>query len=128
VGPLVVTIVAEGWAPDQRKINSAAANPTVNFQLNKGKTTQIRFVDDAGTAIPEVSVVIDGWRGNRALYNAVHPNVLTTKIPNKADKNGLYQWTWSPGDVVPYKFYKEGYAEASLDVGEGEHLVKMRKQ
>lgn len=127
VGPLVVSVVAEGWSPDQRKLDSAAANPTANFQLKPGKTTQIRFIDDSGSAIPKVSVGIHGWRGNNALYNAVHPNVLNTKIPNQADADGVFQWTWSPGDVVSYTFYKEGYSEARLAAGEGEHVVKMRK-
>jgi len=127
-GPLTLTVIAEGWAPDQRKIDLAPANSTADFQLKRGRTTRIRVVDESGAAIPEVSIGIDGWRGNKALYNAVHPNVLTTKIPNKADRNGIYEWTWSPGEAVSYYSYKEGYAQVSFAAGEGEHLITMRRK
>lgn len=128
-GPLAVTVIAEGWSPDQQKIDLAPGSLTADFKLKRGGLTRIHFIDDSGASIPEVSVTIQpGWRGNSALYNFVHPNVLTTKVPNQADKSGVYEWSWSPADDVSYSFYKEGYLDAKLTTGPGEHVVTLRKQ
>jgi hypothetical protein len=108
-GPMTVTVVAQGWAPDLKKIDITPENPPADFQLKPGKRILIRFVDRSGSPVPEVYVGIEGWRGGKSLYNHKHPNVLDTKIPRQADKNGVYEWTWAPDDSVTYSYYKEGY-------------------
>ena len=55
--------------------------------------------------------MIDRWRGSESLYNHKHPNVLDTKIPDRADAGGRYVWTWAPADAVTYRFFREGMAE-----------------
>ncbi len=53
---------------------------------------------------------IEGWHGIKSLYNIKHDYyVIDTKIPDKADKNGVYEWTWAPRDQVFYNFWKKGY-------------------
>jgi protocatechuate 3,4-dioxygenase beta subunit len=104
-----LTVIAPGWAPDLKKAAITFENPTFDFQLKPGKTLRLRFVDAAGKPVPEVGVGIAGWRGGKSLYNHRHPNVLDTKIPVVADKNGVYQWTWAPSDQVQYYFGKQGY-------------------
>lgn len=101
-GAMTVTVVAEGWAPQLRKIDIKPENPPVNFELTRGKTLRLRFVDRAGTPIPKVGIGIAKWRGGESLYNYKHPNVLDTKIPVYADENGVYEWTWAPDDAVTY--------------------------
>ena len=56
-------------------------------------------------------MLIDKWRGDESLYNHRHPNVLDTKIPDRADEEGRYVWTWAPADAVKYRFFREGMAE-----------------
>ncbi len=107
--PMTLTVIAPGWAPELKKTTITWENPPVDFQLKPGKTLRLRFADDTGKPIPEVGVGIAGWRGGQSLYNHQHPNVLDTKIPDKADKNGVYQWTWAPPDQVEYSFGKKGY-------------------
>lgn len=111
-GVMRVTVMAEGCAPDMRMINIAPNSPKLDFQLKAGRMLRIRFVDGSGEPIPEVGVQIEGWRGGKSLYNIKHPIVLDTKIPNMADKNGIYQWTWAPDDEVLYNYGKEGYGES----------------
>lgn len=106
-----LTVMAEGWAPDLRKITITRENPKFDFRLKAGKTLRIRFEDDSGKPIPGVGVLIEGWRGGKSLYNQKHPIVLDTKIPGMADKNGIYQWNWAPDDPVYYYFGKAGYEE-----------------
>jgi hypothetical protein len=80
-----------------------------DFKLWPGKTLKLRFVDESDKAVPEVYVGIQSWRDSRSLYNNQHPNVIDSKIPVKANKNGVYVWTWAPDDSVEYYFSKEGY-------------------
>lgn len=123
VGPLNVTIVAPGWAPDQQRVDLTAKGATADFQLKPGKRLRITFMDNAMVPIPGVSVGITAWRGGKALYNHQHPNVLDTKIPVAADMKGVYEWTWAPSDEVVFSFYKDGYRDnqqATLTAGDDE--------
>jgi thiol-disulfide isomerase/thioredoxin len=108
-GPLTITVVAQGWMPEQKKIDLQPGPKPVDFSLEPGKELRIRFIDRLGQSIPGVYVSLAKWRGNEALYNHRHPNVLNTQIPNQAGDAGLYQWTWAPADAVTYSFGKEGY-------------------
>ena len=106
---MTVTVTAEGLFADLKKTTITVENPPVDSQLTSGKTLRLRFVDESGKPVPEVFVGIEGWRGGKSLYNHKHPNVVDTQVPTQADKNGVYEWTWAPGDQVEYSFGKEGY-------------------
>ena len=121
-GPMTVTVMAEGSAPDLKKITIAKGNTTVDFQLKRAKTIRLQFVDTAGKPIPGVTVQIESWRGGKSLYNIRHPNVLDSKIPETADKNGVWQWTWAPDDPVKLSIYSyplKGYAGCGLEIAGG---------
>ena len=112
-----------------KKTTVTFENPPVDFQLKPGKTLRLLFVDDSGKPVPEVGVVIAGWRDGKSLYNHKHPNVLGTRIPTKADKNGIYEWSWAPADQVEYAFGKGGYRDVWNEpyTADGtEHEVKLR--
>lgn len=127
---VAVTVMAEGWAPDLKRVTITKENPPVDFRLKTGKTLRLRFVDESGEPVPDVFVRIDGWRGAKSLYNHEHPNVLTTKIPVKADRRGMYEWKWAPHDKVYYGCGKEGYrsVEAAPYTADGqEHEVQLSR-
>ncbi|WP_165250539.1 carboxypeptidase regulatory-like domain-containing protein [Paludisphaera soli] len=107
-GSTRLTVVAEGWMPETRTVALGPDMASVNFQLRPGKELRVRFVDRAGSPVPDVHVGIRRWRGSEALYNHRHPNVVDTKIPEKADGEGVYRWTWAPDDSVTYQFSKPG--------------------
>ncbi len=86
-----VRVTAKG--PEPKAITITRENSNVDFQLKPGKTIRLQFVDSDGKSIPGVYVKIEGWRGGKSLYNIKHPNVHDTKIPDKADKNGVWEWT-----------------------------------
>lgn len=126
---LTVTAIAVGYAPQQEKI-AVPTQTVVDFQLAAGKTLQIHFVDDTGAAVPGVGVSLEGWKGNKALYNYKHPNVLDTKIPRQANGEGLFEWTWAPSDAVSYTFYKEGFREVRgkfLTADQGPFAIKLER-
>jgi len=128
-GPMNVTVVAPGWSPESRAINILASGSTENFQLEKGKSLRIRFVDEDGGPVPNVYVGVRGWRGRQSLYNHRHPNVLNTKIPVKSDNDGAFKWEWAPSDEVDFSFYAKGYREVSqaLTADNTEHTVTLSK-
>ena len=111
VGAMHVTVVAAGWSPEQQLVELAERAATADFALKPGKKLRLHFVDDKGAAVPGAGVGIESWRGGKALYNHKHPNVLDTKIPVFADKDGLYEWTWAPDDEVVFNFYSERHGE-----------------
>jgi hypothetical protein len=125
-----LTVMAQGWAPELKKTTISFENAPVDFRLQPGRTLRLRFVDDSGKPVPEVAVLITGWRGGESLYNHQHPNVLDTKIPTKADKNGIYEWTWAPPDRVEFSFWKEGFqhvANVAHTADGAEHVVKLSR-
>lgn len=123
--PVAVTVIAQGWAPDLKETQITFDNPPADFRLKPGKRLRLRFVDESGKPVPDVGVRIDGWRRIKSLYNDVHPDVLETKIPDCSDKDGIYEWTWAPDDLVEYSFGKEGYQArgASLKAGGVERKI-----
>ena len=129
-GPITVTAVAKGWAPAQKTFNTAPENSSASFQLRPGKTIRIRFVDEAGAAIPEVYVAVVGWRGGNTLYNRGMPSIFDTKIPMRADRQGIYEWTWAPDDPATFIFSRKGFqeiGERSLIAGQEEHVITLRR-
>ncbi len=129
-GPMTVTVVAEGFAPQQEKIE-LPSQIAVFFKLAAGKPIRIHFIDEMGAPVPEVHVGIKSWRGNQGLFNDKHPNVLDSKIPRQANKDGLYEWTWAPSDEVTLSFYKEDFraVEAQgVTGGKGPLGIKLERQ
>lgn len=118
-----LTIIAPGFAPQLRKISVQKGLPPQDFQMALGKPVQLRFVDTAGKPIPRVYVQIKNWRGGESLCNIRHPKVLDTKIPEWADKNGVWEWTWAPDDPVnvnAYSYFLKGYAPSELEITGGD--------
>jgi beta-lactamase regulating signal transducer with metallopeptidase domain/thiol-disulfide isomerase/thioredoxin/uncharacterized GH25 family protein len=122
-GPIRLTVVAKGWMPETRQIQIAAGMRSTDFQLKPGKKLRIRFVSRAGTPIPEVRVSIEQWKSVRHLMT--EPNWhLQLEIPERANKEGVFEWDWAPGDAVKYNFSKNGYAQirgATVTADDREH-------
>lgn len=109
-GPMKVTVIAPGWSPAQRTVEIGRPdNGSIRFNLEPGKRLRIRITDAAGKPIPDVRVDVTGWRRSGALFNDQAPDLLDTRIPRQADKDGVYTWNWAPTDEVTLAFYKSGY-------------------
>jgi len=138
-GEKVLTVITPGWAPQLRHVNLQSGLPSQDFRMAPGKPIQLRIVDAAGKPIPRIYVNIEGWRGGKSLYNIRHPNILDSKIPGQADKNGIWEWTWAPDDPVKlniYPYAMKGFAPCELEIAGGapprtvtlkaEHLITGR--
>jgi thiol-disulfide isomerase/thioredoxin/protocatechuate 3,4-dioxygenase beta subunit len=126
-GKRKITVVAPGFAPQQRDVEISHGLQDVDFQLENGHPLKIRITDAAGKPLPKAYARIEEWRGTEALYSHVHPNVLTSGIPDRADENGLYSWDWAPSDAVKFSIQAKGYStqEIVLIAKEEPHEVRL---
>ncbi len=115
-GKYPITVLAPGFAPEQREVDLSHGTQSCDFQLAPGNPIRIEIVDSAGNPIPNATVWFeqDGWRGTSAIYNHDHPNVPDSGIPRRADENGVYSWDWAPSDGVSYSIGKAGYDSKSI--------------
>ena len=126
-GRTLMTVVAEGYAPALKELQLVATPQVEDVQLQPGRTITLHFVDALGKPVPKILVNIGGWRDKETLFNWRHPNVPYSKIPDEANDQGVYTWTWAPDDAVEYLFGKRGLKwshRISLSPGEHEIIVK----
>ena len=97
-GELVLTIQAEGYAPELETIDVNAHTEPLEVRLGKGNTTRLRVVDTAGNPIAGAWVNADTWHGHRSL-----------KWESKTDSDGRCVWTSAPPDAVQFTIGKAGF-------------------
>lgn len=117
-GKYPITVLAPGFAPEQKEVDISESTPSCDFQLQPGNPIRIEIIDSAGNAIPNAIVSIAGnsWRRTSAIYNTNHPDVPPSGIPGAANENGVYQWDWAPADAVKYSISKSGYDSKSVSL------------
>jgi hypothetical protein len=123
-----LTIVATGFAPELRAVNLEAPTVTSDFALQPGQAVVFNIRDAAGNPIPGVSVNVTGWRRMESLFNWRHPNVPYSKIPDKSDDKGRYEWTWAPEDSVAFLIGKKGYDDVRRPYAPGTHDITLHKR
>jgi hypothetical protein len=123
-----LTIVATGCAPELKSINLEPPVVTADFPLQPGHAVVFNIVDTAGKPIPGATVNVLGWRNMESLFNWRHSNVPYSKIPDKADDKGRYEWTWAPEDAVQFSIWKKGYEGVDQTCGPGAYDITLRKK
>ena len=119
-GPTMITVMGEGFAPDLKKVEASKDLPPVDFQLKPGKVVRLRFVGESDESVPGVSVWIKEWRGGWSLCNDKRSDLLDTKIPRKADKDGVWEWTWAPDDPVKLGYGGKDHARCEIEMSGGD--------
>ncbi len=117
-GNTVVTVQAEGFAPQIREVKVDARTPSLDFRLEPGSVLRVRVVDVARKPVAGAFVIADGWRGYRSLDQR-----------GKTDADGRFAWRGAPGDAVLYAFGKEGFQgqhQVPLIAGDREHVIAPR--
>lgn len=118
-GRTKLAVIAPGKAPQMRSVDLKADMPPEDFRMEPGKTIELRFVDAAGKPLAEVEVQIERLLGGMWFLNTAHPDGLDTKIPDKADENGVWQWSWAPDDTIKLAAYSKGLASCELEIAGG---------
>jgi Carboxypeptidase regulatory-like domain len=121
-GETTFTVMAHGWAPQLRKVNVQAKLPPQDFHMAPGKTIRLRIVDAAGKPVAGAFVGIVNWKGGKSLqtyFNPNHTKVPDPKIPDKADADGVYEWSWAPDDPVKLIIEAKGFPSSELEIAGG---------
>lgn len=130
-GKMSLTVIAEGWAPELRKVD-VGSDADIDFELQSGTPLRIRFVDSDGKAIPNASVYIDSWQGSQSLHNQLHSNVIDTKIPRGAGQDGVYEWSWAPTIPVALHLGAKGFhllrSKQFRAVAGREYVVQLQRE
>ncbi len=115
-GPvLFVTVMADGWSPQVQLIWYAKKNAPLDFQLKAGKRCGFVSWTNRVSRFPKYTFRFPpGAVANRSTTTSIRKS--STRKSQKADKNGIYEWTWAPGDKVAYSFFKTGYREKKLEI------------
>jgi thiol-disulfide isomerase/thioredoxin len=121
-GETTLTVVATGWAPQMRHLRLQSGLAAQDFCLQPGKPIRLRFVDGNAKPIPDVYVSLREWKGKKSLLNQRnpnHPKVPDPKIPQRADGNGVWSWTWAPDDPVKLEISRREFAPCELQIAGG---------
>jgi thiol-disulfide isomerase/thioredoxin len=126
-GKYPITVVAQGYRPEQRIVTVDKSLEAQRFVLQPGKRLIMKVVDTSGAPLPQAYVSLGQWRNSESLYNHRHPNVLDSGIPTRANDEGVYIWDWAPDDAVTYEVTAKGHGSTSVTlVANGqEHVVKV---
>jgi RNA polymerase sigma factor (sigma-70 family) len=122
LGETTLTVIAPGWAPQLRLIKLQAELPPQDFHMAPGKPIRLRIVDAAGKPVPNAFVHILSWKGSQSLYwdhNPNHPKVPDTKVPQRANADGVWEWKSAPDDAVKVRIWSQGFAARELEIAGG---------
>jgi thiol-disulfide isomerase/thioredoxin/protocatechuate 3,4-dioxygenase beta subunit len=124
-----LTVIAPGHAPRTVRINLEPGLPEQNFRLEPGRTIRLRIVDASGKPVPYAVVRPTDWKGNRTLENLSYSKI-DTRIPRKADADGVWEWTWAPHDPVMLEIDQAKFAPVELEIANGasEHTVVLKAE
>ena len=97
-GSTIVTVQAEGFAPQILAARIGDQAEPLAFHLEKGAVLRARVVDVKGKPVAGAFFAPDTWRGHRSIMHR-----------KDTDDLGLYEWRSAPPDAVLYDVGKQGY-------------------
>ena len=120
-GPSIVTVLADGFAPQTGDVRVEEHTRPVEIQLTEpGSVLRCKVVDIAGKPVAGAFFGADTWRGHRSL--GFH---VTT------DNNGRFEWKSAPKDVVLYDAGKRGYMSSRhvpLTAEDRDHIITLHPE
>jgi len=97
--PSIVTVQADGFAPELREVRPEGQPAPLKFELGPAATLRVKVVNAQGQPIAGAFFATDTWRGHRSI-----------QFRANSDKDGRIEWRSAPKDVVLCDLGKEGYA------------------
>ena len=126
-GEYVLAVVADGFAPNSRKVSLTEEQRDFDLQLQQAEPIRIRIVDQDGNPIPEATV---NWGLDREILflDNTHGAQPGNDRNLTADAEGKWSRLWIPGDYVDFTIEKDGYesVEKSFKPSEQEQVVTLR--
>ncbi len=117
-GPNIVTVQAEGLAPELREVRVDGRLAPLAFTLQPGSELRLRVIDMQGKPVAGAFVFPQTWRG----YHSI-------ELRRETDSEGRLAWRGAPPDIVLYDIGKTGFMSCravSLIASEREQVVTLR--
>ena len=111
----VVTVKADGFAPDQQQFRLSGEPRDLSFRLTLPNVLRGRVVDREGKPVGNASVYADTWRGTQTLQANI-----------KTDADGRFVWENAPADAVSFSISAKGFRgiqDRLLTAGETEAQI-----
>ncbi len=118
-GDLVLTVKAEGWAPDMKRVRVERRMPSVDFKLGTSGKVRAQIMDQTGNPVSRARLEIDTWRGLRTLSKQAY-----------SDESGRVELADVPSDDVVWKVSKNGCRTLQTSVlrpGAGEQVLTLSR-
>jgi beta-lactamase regulating signal transducer with metallopeptidase domain/thiol-disulfide isomerase/thioredoxin len=104
LGPTIITVQAEGFAPRIQDVRVEDRTAPVEFQLTEpGSVVRGKVVDIQGKPVAGAIVAADTWREDRSIDFRV-----------ETDNDGRFEWKNAPKDAVLYDVFKADYMRSRL--------------
>ena len=116
-GETVLTVQAQGYAPELKDITAHEDMGPVEFELGPARTIRGRVLDLEDKPVQGVWVVADTWRGHRSI-----------RWRSETNSGGYFEWNEAPADEVLFDLGKEGYMyvrEVPMSAEIDEHVIVM---
>ncbi len=119
-GERTLTVIAADFAPQLRRVNLQANLPPQDFRMEPGKPIRLNLVDTADKPVPNAYVSVIGWKGSMSLQSIQQSRTMPdTKIPERADADGVWHWNSAPDEPVKLYINVEGFADRELEIAGG---------
>ena len=120
-GPSIVTVLADGFAPQIGEVRVEEHTRPVEIRLTEpGSVLRGKVVDIEGKPLAGAFFGADTWRGHRSL----RLHIIT-------DKDGRFEWRNAPKDVVLYDAGKAGYMSSRhvpLTADDRDHIITLHPE
>ena len=119
-GPNIVTVQADGLAPDLREVQIGERLEPIAFRLQPGSELYLRVVDIQGKPVAGAFVFPQTWRE----YHSI-------ELRRETDSEGRLTWRGAAPDTVLYDVGKTGFMSCRalpLIASDREHLVTLRPE
>ncbi|MEM8943817.1 MAG: carboxypeptidase regulatory-like domain-containing protein [Planctomycetota bacterium] len=100
-GGTIVTVSAQGWAPELRTVTIERDMDPIEFVLQPGREIRVRVTDPDDLPIAGVGISADEWRGHRSLPEGLYRG--------KTDQDGIWQSSSMPDEAVKFDLYVRGH-------------------
>jgi tetratricopeptide (TPR) repeat protein/protocatechuate 3,4-dioxygenase beta subunit len=114
LGQTWITVEADAYAPDIRKVDLNASTGAIEFVLEPGNRIFGRVIDVNNRPVECACVYLAEWRW---------PHKLDWKT--ETDNQGRFEWDNAPHDEVEIQIHKDGYmrVQKSLVASDKEHEI-----
>ncbi len=126
-GEYVLAVVADGYAPNSRRVTLSESERSFDLQLQQGARIQLKIVDDDGKPLAGAVVSTTFDRAIQYLDNSYRAS-LGNDRNLVADAEGRWSRLWIAGDELNFYIKKEGFGTVNktFKPDEQEQIVTLK--